>query len=110
MFVIFHIDENKKWDVLISNVQNLSFWLKDNKKAGEIEVLINGEAVERALSSSSIDLSGLINLGVRVVVCNNSLDLRGYKKEQLQKHLDVVPFGIVELVKKQELGYNYIKP
>ena len=108
--VILHIDENHKWNTLLSNVKNLKEWLIQNKEPGKIEILVNGEAVEMVLKSSPVDLVEVFKRDVKVAVCQNSLNMRGYKEGMLQKGCTVVPAGIVELVQKQNSGFAYVKP
>ena len=45
-----------------------------------------------------------------IAVCANSLRQRGLAQDQLQGGLEVVPSGVVELVKRQQAGFAYIKP
>ena len=52
--VILHIDENHKWNTLLSNVKNLKEWLIQNKEPGKIEILVNGEALEMVLKASPV--------------------------------------------------------
>lgn len=42
--------------------------------------------------------------------CNNALNMFDLKPEQLCVFAQVVPAGVVEIAKKQEEGYSYIKP
>ncbi|QPS71798.1 DsrE family protein [Lactococcus garvieae] len=108
--VILHINENQKWKAVLSNVENFQSWLSENKEAGDIEILVNGEAVDKVLQGSTINLSEVLQTGVKVAVCQNSLNARAYTTEMLQEGCTVVPAGIVELVQKQHLGFAYIKP
>ena len=111
--VIFHIDENDKWNLLLKNVSNLL-----NATDGEevyIEVLANSEAVKYYAPSQNFnaDIETMKNLhkkGVKFVACNNALAAHGIQKENIIEFVDVVPAGVLELVKKQNEGYAYIKP
>ncbi len=108
--VILHIDENHKWKTLLSNVKNLKDWLEKNKEPGKIEILVNGEAVEMALKDSPVVLAEVLKIDVKVAICQNSLNSRGYKEEMLQEGCSIVSAGIVELVQKQNSGFAYVKP
>lgn len=111
--VIFHIDEMNKWNLLLANVKNLI-----NGFNGEnllIEVLANSEAVNFYILNEVIDeqintIKRLHEIGVDFKACNNSLITSGIKKESLIDFINIVPSGVVELVKKQTEGYSYIKP
>jgi len=111
--VIFHIDENNKWNLLLKNVSNLL-----NATDGEkvyIEVLANSEAVKyydisQDLNTDIETMENLYKKGVKFVACNNALTAHDIKKENIIEFVDVVPTGALELVKKQNEGYAYIKP
>lgn len=111
--VIFHIDENNKWNLLLKNVSNLL-----NATDGEkvyIEVLANSEAVKYYDISQDLNtdieiMENLYKKGVKFVACNNALTAHDIKKENIIEFVDVVPTGVLELVKKQNEGYAYIKP
>ena len=110
--VIFHIDEINKWKLLLNNVSNLLN--ASNNDKFYIEVLANSEAVKYYdinYVDADIDTMQSLNAkGVKFVACNNAL--RGYdiKKDTLIGLVDIVPAGVMELVKKQSEGYFYIKP
>jgi len=111
--VIFHIDENNKWNLLLRNVSNLIN--AKNSDQVDIEVLANAEAVKYYDISQDLDtdiesLENLHKKGVKFVACNNALKAHNIKKENIFEFVDVVPAGVLELVVKQNEGYAYIKP
>lgn len=112
--VIFHIDELNKWGLLLKNVENLMNDIDDKKF--QVEVLANSEAVKAYDMSSDLgkqitnDMEKLENKNVRFTACNNALNGFNVKKKNLMEFLDIVPVGVLELVKKQREGYAYIKP
>ncbi len=111
--VIFHIDENNKWNLLLRNVSNLIN--AKNSDQVDIEVLANAEAVKYYDISQDLDtdiesLESLHKKGVKFIACNNALKAYNIKKENIFEFVDVVPAGVLELVVKQNEGYAYIKP
>ncbi len=111
--VIFHIDEMSKWKLLLGNVRNLLNGFKDDSV--DVIVLANAEAVQfyvyKEEMNPLIDLmKRLFSDGVNFVACNNSLNAHIIHKESLFEHVNIVPSGVVELVKRQSIGYAYIKP
>ena len=110
MKVVFHINEKTKAKVLLSNVQNFYKCTKEDKEDKDIEILINGEAIDLALKDSLIDFSQLLSLNVEIMACKNSLESRNYLPNQLQNGILLVNSGVVELARKQTHGYAYIKP
>ncbi|WP_346930718.1 DsrE family protein [Clostridium sp.] len=116
MKVLFHIDELNKWDITIGNIKNVIKFSKENEEDDEIEVVANGEAVFRfkgndeANSKYSVKFEELVKDGVKFVACNNALSKFYISKDEIFGFIEVVPAGVVEIVKKQEEGYAYIKP
>lgn len=107
---IFHIDENKKWKTVISNIHNLTEWMIISHESGTIELLINGDAVEMTKKGTSVIFKKLIDLDVKVTVCKNSLDQRNILISDVQEQVELVTSGVVELALQQRSGFSYIKP
>lgn len=112
--VIFHIDELKKWNLLLKNVSNLLDAVDINNF--NIEVLANSEAVKAYIANNELDLNisyaieRLNHKGVKFVACNNALKTYDIPKDYLMHFIEIVPVGVLELINKQSEGYSYIKP
>lgn len=104
MKVLFHIDEENKWDMTLANVNN---FLHEEKEA-EISVVANGAAVNFYLTEDTriTDLSKQVDF----VACSNSLKGNKIKLEEIDKSIRIVKAGVVEIASKQFDGYAYIKP
>lgn len=112
--VIFHIDENAKWPMVLGNIENLL------NAAGTdhiiAEVLANGEAVLKykdTAEDSGGSAAAMISLhekGVTFAACQNAMRANGLTKDELLGFVTPVPAGVMELVKRQAQGYGYIKP
>jgi len=112
--VIFHIDEIKKWNLLLNNVNNLLLSYGESARNVSIEILANSEAVKGYISNSNVlnysVIESLLQGGVKFAACNNALLGMNISKEQIFPFVNIVPAGIRELVDKQMDGYVYIKP
>lgn len=111
---VFHIDweQEENLKMAITNITNLLKIVPQEGK--DICVLANGPAVKlfqqaRALGYAS-DIQGLSDKGVHFRVCNNALNHFGVAKDSLVSPCEVVPAGIMELIRLQAEGYAYIKP
>ena len=83
---IFHIDENSKWKLLLTNVSNLLVAMENENF--DVEVLANAEAVK--YYDATQDLGADINTmkllnekGVKFVACNNALMANNIKKNNI---------------------------
>jgi intracellular sulfur oxidation DsrE/DsrF family protein len=116
MKVLYHIDSESKWHMVLENVKNMLKYGKENNVTFEIEVVANGIAVlglQELVAQKSkwyLEMDELIREKVVFAACNNALNKFGLTPEQLCAFAQVVPAGVVEIVKKQEEGYSYIKP
>lgn len=78
----------------------------------QIEVVVHGMGVDlmrNDTNTQSQRIKALIDGGVTIVVCENTLKQRNLKKEQFLEFAGFVPTGILEIVMKQEQGWIYIK-
>lgn len=48
--------------------------------------------------------------GLVLVACRNTLNYNGLNENQLLDGVKIVPSGVVELIKKQSVGWTYIRP
>lgn len=102
MKVLFHIDEQAKWGMVLANVKN---FLKEEEGA-QIEVVANGPAVKEYVNQLDEKLKDKVDF----VVCQNAMNGNGLTKDQLDPAVRIVKAGVVEIAKKQFEGFAYIKP
>lgn len=111
--VVFHINENEKWPVVLSNVKNL---IKDMGEENIIiKVIANGVAVSCYMPEPDNqrvirNVEELSAIGVVFIACRNSLMGNRIDEKTLSDTIEIVPAGVTELVKRQSEGYAYIKP
>lgn len=106
--VIFHVVEKNKWRMVTNNAMNLA------KSDLEIEVLVLsvGESILGYAKDSDVveNLEMLMANGIKLIACNNSLKAFELPEENILDGIEVVPAGMVEMVKRQADGYMYIRP
>jgi uncharacterized protein len=111
MKAVFHVDELEKWDLLITNVENLVKGI--NVENSKIAIVANSRAVLRYKNDSGLNNASLEELsrkGVIIMACNNALNSLQIGKEMLYAFVKVVPIGVKEIIERQLEGYAYIKP
>jgi uncharacterized protein len=112
--VVFHVDWEKE-ECLVMALNNIKNLLKEiPSEQASIYLVANGASArlfrrERALQYAP-DMEHLSRKGVRFLVCNNSLNNFGIGKDELAESCEVIPAGILELIRLQNEGYAYIKP
>lgn len=111
--VIFHLNEEEKVKIACRNIENLLMDIEEEGEQIEVELLIHAAAVKSCKNDGNEDnhtLKEIIEKGVRIAVCNNTLNGLGIKKEDLIDGAVVVTSGVGELTRKQYEGWAYIKP
>lgn len=111
MKVIYHVDENEKWNLTLTNVSNMLTVYKHSGFDYQIEVLANSIAVKVYAEEELKDkMQILADEGVEFAACANALRSNQIDESQLHSFVHVVQSGVVELAKRQSEGFAYIKP
>ena len=112
--IVFHVNRDDEETLLIAlnNMENLLKTVHDQQAA--IHLVANGMAVklfqgERAAQYAS-RIENLAGNGVRFAVCNNSLNSLGINPAELLEPCQVVPAGILEIIRLQAERCAYVKP
>ena len=119
--VVYHInyvggDKDKKYRGAMRNIQNhINAVGAENM---EIKVVLHGNGLGLLSSAKTNDLlqgqiASLKSQNVEMHVCNNTLKGRkiSYENDLFDVfEEDIVPSGVAELSRLQQMGYTYIKP
>ena len=113
--VIIHVNEMDRWDVALGNVANLFLSVGDDNV--DAIVLGNGNSVVVYEDLQKIKvMSDLSKKGARFRACRNSLNKMktegkiSITESELPDFVEIVPAGIVEVIRRQHEGYAYVKP
>ncbi len=111
--VVFHIDEEARWEQLLSNLEYYSAHYGSESK---IVVVINGAAV-RSFNGFDVHpehgkrMLALYEAGVEFKICGNSLHNRQIPEDNIPEDvITIIPQGVAAIVQWQGQGYAYIKP
>lgn len=77
-----------------------------------VEVVCHGPGIAMLTTQQTIVQPKIIELkgkGIQFVVCENTLRERKVTKEEIIPEAGFVKAGIIEIVKKQEEGWSYIR-
>jgi intracellular sulfur oxidation DsrE/DsrF family protein len=105
-----HVDESDpdKHESVLRNVANLL----DAEDNISVEIVAHGPGLAAVLKDSphADRLRELLDRGVQVAACANTMKSRDISDDQLVVGSRVVPAGIAELVTKQRDGWAYVRP
>ncbi len=108
LFAVTSSDE-ADWRLTMGNIRNLLTGLAPDSVEVEVVAYGPGLALVRKSSSAEADIQALEAKHVRFVACENSMRMQHVTTADLLEGVGTVPSGIVEVVKKQEQGWTYIK-
>ena len=129
--MVYHVnyDDQRKHSVALQNIQNHIDAMGGPERI-EIKVVLHGGGLSLLLHPDSLDyldtfryanatealtarVASLKAQGVRFLVCGRTMQRRGVQRERDLYDVnpeDIVPNGLAEIARLQELGYVYLKP
>lgn len=114
--VVFELatDGAEKWMATVRNLQNVQESL--GAKTTTMELVAHGKGIGLLLVKTAAAnpemkaaLQKLHDSGVVFAVCENTMKKMGITREELLPLATTVDSGVGEVIRKQELGYAYIK-
>jgi hypothetical protein len=110
--VVFQVSDGdpKKWNLALNNVRNFQTELPDDES--DLEIVAYGPGIGMLKDDSSVAnrIAEALKHGVKVVACENSMHGQKLVYADMLPDIGFVPAGIVEIVRKQQQGYAYIRP
>lgn len=93
----------------LKNAKNILRYSSSTNK--EVIIVANGSAVRFFQKETPYEkeLRELHDDGVKIYLCNISLEALGIRRDQVLEICEVVPSGVAKIVELQEKGYAYIK-
>ena len=110
---VFQVTENDeaKWNLVLGNVRNLQ---RGTEATGgvDVEIVAFGPGIQllKAGSPLAARISEAVGTKVKVVACRNTMAANQLTDADMLKDIGYVPAGVVEVMRKQQQGYAYIRP
>ncbi|MDB5824313.1 MAG: hypothetical protein JWR21_3017 [Herminiimonas sp.] len=110
--VVVQVSESdpKKWELALNNVRNLQVDL--GQANTDIEIVAYGPGIGMLKSDSVVAQRIQDALGARtaIVACENTMRAQRLTKADMLPAIGYVPSGVVEIMRRQESGYTYLRP
>ncbi|MDI6643780.1 MAG: DsrE family protein [Methanobacteriaceae archaeon] len=109
---MFHLDTDEDYNANLNfnNIDNLLVDLGRENVEIELVTYALGVNVLRKNSIYSGRIEKLIKIGVNFAACKNTTRAMNIQKKDLIDGVEIVSSGVGELVRKQALGWLYIRP
>ena len=101
--------EEADWQLTLNNIRNLIGGMAPEPVEVEVVAYGPGIAFLKKDGMDAADIQKLESPHVHFVACGNAMRKQHLEASDLVAGSEVVPAGIVEVVKKQEQGWSYIK-
>ena len=99
-----------RWNLVLNNVKNLQDDLGADKVAIEIVAYGPGIGMLKFDAPTNSRVSEAIKAGVIVSACENTMRNQKQVRADMHPTVTYVPAGVVQIVKRQQQGWAYLRP
>lgn len=111
--IVFQVSDAdpQKWNLALNNAKNVQDDL-GGADAVDIEIVVYGPGIGMLKADSPVGkrIADALKANVKVVACENTMKNFKLAYADMLPAIGYVPAGVVELMKKQQEGYAYIRP
>ncbi len=110
--VVFQVSDADpaKWNLALNNARNVQQDLGADKVAVEIVAYGPGIGMLKAEAAVANRVAEAMDAGVSVVACENTMQAQKLGRDDMQPKIGYVAAGVVQLMKRQNEGFAYIRP
>jgi uncharacterized protein len=110
--VIFQVSDNDpaKWNLTLNNARNVQEDL--GQKSVNIEIVAYGPGIGMLKIDSPVGnrVGEAMATGIKVMACENTMSNQKIGREDMLSGIGYVKAGVVELMRRQQQGWAYIRP
>ena len=99
-----------RWNLVLNNVKNLQEDLGADKVTIEIVAYGPGIGMLKLDAPVNSRVSEAIKAGVTVNACENTMRNQKLVRADMHPNVTYVPAGVVQIVKRQQEGWAYLRP
>lgn len=110
--IVIQVNEDnvKKWNEVLVNIHNIQIELGQKNVAIAVVAIGPGLGMLNAESLAANGVQDALAAGVEFVACGNSMKAQKIAKEDLIEGVKISVAGYVELMKRQQQGWAYLRP
>jgi intracellular sulfur oxidation DsrE/DsrF family protein len=110
--IVIQINEEnvKKWNEVLVNIRNIQAELGPKNVAVALVAIGPGLGMLTAESLAANGVQDALAAGVEFVACGNTMKAQKLAKDDLVEGVTVSVAGYVELMKRQQAGWAYLRP
>lgn len=103
-------DDAKKWNAVLANIRNIQAELGARNVSIALVAISYGLGMLTADSLAANGVQDAIATGVEFVACGNSMTAQKVEKGDLIDGVTIATSGYVEIMKRQQQGWAYLRP
>jgi intracellular sulfur oxidation DsrE/DsrF family protein len=108
---LFQVSDNDpaRWNLILSNVGNLREGV--GGEGADIEIVAYGPGLAMLKADSPVKqrVAEALKQGVKINACQNTMNAMKLAPADMLPEIGYVPSGVVEVMKKQQQGWAYIR-
>ncbi len=108
---LFQVTDNDpaRWNLILNNITNLREGV--GSEATEIELVAYGPGINMLKADSPVKarIADALKSGVKLNACQNTMSAMKLAPADMLQDIGYVPSGVVEVMKKQQQGWAYIR-
>jgi intracellular sulfur oxidation DsrE/DsrF family protein len=110
--VVIQVSDNDpaKWNLALNNAKNLQADL--GAANVEIEIVAYGPGLNMVKSGSAVSnrIDESVLAGLNIVACENTMANQKVTKAEILPGVNYVGAGVVEIMRRQQQGWSYLRP
>jgi intracellular sulfur oxidation DsrE/DsrF family protein len=99
-----------RWNLVLNNVRNLQDELGADKVAVEIVAYGPGIGMLKLDAATNSRVTDAIKAGVAVQACENTMRNQKLERADMHPNVTYVPAGVVQIIRRQQAGWAYLRP
>ena len=99
-----------KWNLALNNARNLQADLGPGNV--EIEIVAYGPGIGMLKAESTVGnrIGEALGAGVKIIACENTMHGQKLTKDDMLNGIAYVGAGVVEIMRRQQQGWAYVRP
>jgi uncharacterized protein len=99
-----------KWTLALNNAYNVLNGVPPD--TADVEIVVYGPGIAMLKRGSAVGdrVASAMKSGIRIVACQNTMHGEHLTEADMLPAIGYVPAGAVELMRKQQQGYAYLRP
>ena len=99
-----------KWNLALNNAKNVQQELGAKNVAVEIVVYGPGIGMLKSDATTNNRITEATKSGIQVVACENTMTTQKLTKADMNASISYARSGVVQLMKRQDEGWAYVRP